>query len=274
VIIRYLVIAFSFTWAFWWLAVLEARDVIPLPIPAVFLGAFGPMVAALTLAASEDGRAGLRSLLSRVVRWRVRPAWYGVALLGPPGIQLSAMALYVALGGQPPGPLALLGTLPTVLFLAVYYLLFVALPEEIGWRGYALPALQARYSALLSGAILGLVWATWHLPLFFNPSTLYSNLPFPLFVAWLVPLSILLTWVFNGTGGSVLMAALLHAGVNASSEMWKVMPEYLGPMSEADAAAATVNVNLMGAVVLWVAALIVVLVTGPRDLSRRPRQVP
>src|SRR5918998_2170989 len=93
----YFVLAFAFTWSFWWAAALEARGLIPpLPVPAVFLGAFGPVVAAVVLTARESGRAGLRSLLGRVLRWRVPPVWYGVALLGPIALQLAAMALHVA----------------------------------------------------------------------------------------------------------------------------------------------------------------------------------
>ena len=80
--LKFVLIAFTFTWAFWLLVMLEARGLIAsLPVPAMLLGAFGPMLAAVVLTAQEGGRAGLRSLLSRVVRWRVAPVWYGVALL-------------------------------------------------------------------------------------------------------------------------------------------------------------------------------------------------
>ena len=124
--------------------------------------------------------------------------------------------------------------------------------------------------------ILGTMWALWHVPQFFNPATLYSDLPFVLFVAYLIPFSVLITWVFNSTRGSVLMAMLVHAVMNASSQMWKVLPEYSGgsdAMSAAEAAAATVRANLMLTVVLWVAAVAVVLVYGTRNLSRKPREV-
>ncbi len=161
--------------------------------------------------------------------------------------------------------------------MTVYMLVFVALGEEVGWRGYALPALQARYNALLASVILGIIWALWHLPQFFNPATLYSDLPFALFAAYLIPFTVLITWVFNSTGGSILLAMLAHAVTNASTQLWKVLPEYSGgpeSMSAADAAAANVHVNLMTAVVLGAAAVVVVLVYGARNLSRRPRQTP
>ncbi len=252
---------------------LEARGLISsLPVPALFLGAFGPMVAAVVLTAQEGGRAGLHSLLSRVVRWRVAPFWYGVALLGPLVLQVIAMALHVVLGGQPPDPLAMIGELPTVLVLSLYMLIQVGIGEEVGWRGYALPALQARYSALISSVILGVIWTLWHLPLFFNPATGYSITPFWVFLVFLLPFAILITWVFNGTGGSVLVVMILHAVMNASSSpLWRAIPEY--STRESTTTAAITHIYLVQAVVLWAAAIVVVLVYGALNLSRRSKQV-
>ncbi|HET7270746.1 MAG TPA: type II CAAX endopeptidase family protein [Rubrobacter sp.] len=274
--LKYFVLAFAFTWVLWVPAALEARGLIsPLPVPATFLGAFGPLLAAVVVTAQEGGRAGLRSLLGRVVRWRVAPIWYGVAILGPLVITLVAITLHVALGGQPPGLGLLIGALPTLVFVSVYMMITVALGEEVGWRGYALPALQARYSALLASLILGVMWTLWHLPVFFNPDTHYSNLPFLIFLLYIVPFAVLITWVFNSTGGSVLMAMFFHAVMNASGGLWKTIPEYsVEPPIAAEAVAVNVHTNLMPAIVLWIAAIVVVLVYGARDLSRKPRQVP
>ena len=143
-------------------------------------------------------------MLSRIVRWRVAPIWYAVAILGPLGITLGAITLHMALGGQPPSLGGMIGLLPTLVIYVVYMMIFVALGEEVGWRGYALPALQARYGALISSVILGVAWALWHLPLFFNPDTSYSDLHFGLWLGYLIPLTILITWVFNSTGGACL----------------------------------------------------------------------
>lgn len=273
--VKYFVIAFAFTWTLWWLAALEARGLISsLPIPAQGLGVLGPLVAAVILTAQEGGRAGLRSLFSRIVRWRVAPVWYGVVLLGPVLLYLATLALEVALGGQPPSFGALVGALPTVLIYAALMVVLVSLGEEVGWRGYALPALQARYGALLSSVVLGTMWALWHLPLFFNPDMFYSNMPFVVQLAIQIPMAILFTWVFNSTGGSVLLAILLHSMINASGQLWKVMPEYaVEPASATKATAATTHMNIMFAIVIGVAAVAVLLVYGATDLSRRPRQV-
>ena len=277
--LMYFVIAFAFTWLFWWLAALGARDVIPALPGLTVIGTFGPLVAAVILTAQESGRVGVRSLLGRVVRWRVAPIWYGVALLGPLVLTLAAMVLEVALlGGQPPSLGVLIGELPstllTLLVNAVYLLIFVTLGEEVGWRGYALPALQARYSALLASLILGVLWGLWHLPVFFNPDTSYSNLPFLLFLPFIVLIAVLMTWLFNSTGGSVLMAMFFHAVLNTADELWKVLPEYsVEPPTAAEAAAANAHYYLMVGIVVGVAAIVLVLVYGPRNLSRHPRQV-
>jgi membrane protease YdiL (CAAX protease family) len=239
------------------------------------IGTFGPLVAAVVVTAKESGRAGLRSLFGRVVRWRVAPIWYGVVLLGPMLLYLVGLAVEVVLlGSQPPSVGALIGVAPILVILTVYMVVFVALGEEVGWRGYALPALQARYGALVSSVILGALWALWHLPVFFNPETHYSNMPFVLQLAFQIPVAIVFTWVFNSTGGSVLTAILLHAVLNASGRLWNALPEYsVEPPTAAEAAAQTVHINIVMTIVMLVAAVLVVLVYGPRDLSRHPRQV-
>jgi uncharacterized protein len=270
--LKYFVIAFAFTGFFWGLAALGVRDVIP-ELPGVtVIGTFGPLVATIVVTAQEGGRAGLRSLLGRILHWQVAPIWYGIVLLGPILLYLAGLALEVVLlGGQPPSIGALIGVTPTLVIVTVYMVVFVALGEEVGWRGYALPALQARYGALVSSVILGVLWALWHLPVFFNPDTHYSNLPFVLQLAFQIPLAILFTWVFNSTGGSVLMAILLHAVLNASGRLWNTIPEYsVEPPSAAEAAAQTVHINIVMTIVMWISAVVVVLIYGPRNLSRRP----
>jgi membrane protease YdiL (CAAX protease family) len=280
--LRYFVIAFAFTWFFWTLTALGARDVIPALPGLTVIGTFGPLVAAVVATAQESGRAGLRSLLSRIVRWRVAPIWYGVVLLGPILLYLAALALeVVALGGQPPSLGALVGVLPILVIITVYMVIFVALGEEVGWRGYALPALQARYGALVASVVLGALWALWHLPAFFNPDTLYSNLPFVLQLAFQIPVAILFTWVFNSTG-SVPMAILMHAVLNAAGRLWNTLPEYSVEPPSAAEAAQTVHINIMMTIVVWVAAVVVVarlrasqpLAPSQRGLASHWRRVP
>jgi uncharacterized protein len=86
-----------------------------------------------------------------------------------------------------------------------------ALGEEVGWRGFALPHLQDGHSALTAALILGPVWGSWHLPLWLTGSGSNPLVLFPAFVLSAIALSVLLAWIFNSTGGSLLPIVLLHA---------------------------------------------------------------
>ncbi|HEY8599061.1 MAG TPA: CPBP family intramembrane glutamic endopeptidase, partial [Thermomicrobiales bacterium] len=97
------------------------------------------------------------------------------------------------------------------------------LTEETAWRGFALPRLQARFNALSASLILGLIWALWHLPLFFLANTGQSKMPFPGFVLDVVAVTIVMTWVYNHTRGSVLLAALFHAAFNAGGAYFNTL---------------------------------------------------
>ncbi|MEA5451873.1 CPBP family intramembrane glutamic endopeptidase [Leptolyngbya sp. CCNP1308] len=97
------------------------------------------------------------------------------------------------------------------------------LGEEFGWRGYALPVLQERYSWRVASLILGIVWGAWHLPLFYMADTAQSHIPVGLFMVSTVALSVLFAWLFNHTGGSVLPALVLHTAVNAGGWVIPVM---------------------------------------------------
>jgi membrane protease YdiL (CAAX protease family) len=206
--------------------------------------------------ALTGGKAGVVALLRRMVRWRVAPVWYAVALLLPVAINVAATVLNVLLGARPPSP-AELGAWPGLIPTFFLLLLVPGLGgawEEPGWRGYALPKLQASRSALLASLILGVGWAFWHLPLMVIGQIPLSD---PLFVvAW----TVVFTWMFNNTNGSVLIAMLLHNMNNIISG------GFFTPMfSEAD----WVRQGWL-LVALWCAvAFIVVIVNGPEHLSRK-----
>ncbi len=116
-----------------------------------FPALFGPALAAIMVVAVADGRAGLRDLLGRMVRWRVRARWYGVALGLPAVLALAAAGLHVVFGPQTSVQLG--G--PSVLNFVVFVLI---VGEELGWRGSALPKLLAERSALSASLSLGAIW--------------------------------------------------------------------------------------------------------------------
>ena len=161
------------------------------------------------------------------------------------------------------GPALSLGMplLGAAVFLAFSIVPGSALGEEIGWRGYALPRLQARMSALSASLIIGPIWALWHLPLWLTGAPGRTPTLYAAFFASVIALSVILTWVYNSTGGSLLMVVLLHATFNLPVTL---AIDELGNR-------ATVPVLLYFGLTV-VAAIVVVVVAGPAHLSRKHRK--
>ena len=169
----------------------------------------GPFLAAFIMTGATEGREGVGRFLRRFVLWRVGLGWYLFVLIGIPAILvLSVIVLPGALGSFQ--GLATLAPL-TLLFFAVYgFFLSGPLGEEPGWRGFALPRLQALHGPLVGSLILGPLWGLWHLPLFFTPWNELTTLNVVVYVLATTCLTIIYTWVFNNTKGSLLIAILLH----------------------------------------------------------------
>ena len=174
------------------------------------VGGLGPMLAAILMTAYRSGMSGVRRLFGQLKRWRVSPFWYAVALLGIPAIGLAAAAVHVTLGGT-----LATGNVSAMLASLPFQFVFVALigggvDEEMGWRGYALPRLQALYDPVGANLILGVLWTCWHLPLFFVGSDVFARSPFALYLLETTAISFVLGWLYNSTGGSLLLAVLGH----------------------------------------------------------------
>lgn len=218
----YFVLALGLTGGWMALAVGWLR----LPMGAALpVGPFvGPAAAAVGLTALIDGRPGLRELLGRLLRWRVGVSWYALVLLGWPALFL--LATLAAPGGPAafrlPGPGAWLATLGIVLVVLV---LGGPLGEEPGWRGFALPRLQRRPGPLPGTLLLGALHALWHLPVYllvpgYNgapPDLTGTLLAFGQFAVEVTAGAVLVTWVFNRTGGSLVPVILLHASGNTAA---------------------------------------------------------
>ncbi len=198
--------------AFFGLAYLLTWWIYPLlkfsPLLGIF-GLFGPALAAIIMAAVTEGKAGVKALLSRVVLWRAGLQWYVIALGLPTLLALATAALGYLLGAAEFIQAGVLTPIELVLFVLV-------VGEELGWRGYALPLLLEKRSALTASLILGVLWGLWHLPTFLVPGTPQYGLPLVAFVLLTVEYSILMTWVFLHTHGSVLIATLFHGAINLS----------------------------------------------------------
>jgi membrane protease YdiL (CAAX protease family) len=208
------------------------------------------------------GRPAVGQLLRRLGQWRVGAHWYLLILAGIPLLQLL-------------GAFAVLGTVPLVelarhwpafftryLPSVVYVFLFTGLGEEPGWRGFALPRLQERHGPLVGTAVLGVVWALWHLP-----NVLFSGYTGASYALWLVGTlasAVIYTWVYNRTGGSILIAALLHGAINGASGLTGAR----GLLPGFDDA---LHLHKYGAVALAFTAAALVLVVATRGrLAYRP----
>ena len=210
-------LAFALAWGYWVPVALAGGRWSHFP----GLLAPAPAAAALAAAALADGRAGVRRLAARAVRWRIAPRWYLLAL-SPLVVALLVTAV-LALSGAPFAGWAAstrVSGLPDLGPVGVLLLLLVVngFGEELGWRGYALPEFRRWHRPLQSAVLVALPWLLWHVPLFSIDSGFRGSLDpvvLPGSVIGLLAGSILLTWLFEGTGGSVLLVALWHACYNA-----------------------------------------------------------
>jgi membrane protease YdiL (CAAX protease family) len=168
---------------------------------------FGPAIGAVIVTRAASGRAGVSDLLRRTVRWRVGLGWYVVAILITEAVTLAAAAAPALWGGPVRIEHLPLDGLKVALFVTV-------VGEEIGWRGFALPRLMAYWRATPASVILGLMWGLWHLPTFFLAGTAQSQFPFPAYLLYTTALSVLMTWLFFRTQGSVFFATVFHGCVN------------------------------------------------------------
>ena len=173
------------------------------------LALFGPALAAFIASRLAAGGEGVRALWTRTTRWRVNPFYY-LAAIGLPLIAYAiGLAAYVLLGNPAPdipGEITIVGL---VLFVLV-------IGEEIGWRGFMLPILLGRMSPLLASGVTGVLWALWHAPLYFLPGMPSFGDPYLAFVAWVIPLTFVLTWLWLRTR-SVIVATVAHGSANLVS---------------------------------------------------------
>ena len=222
-LLTFFALAFAWSWACWLLVPTLQVD---LPLAATVLslaGGFGPSLAAVAVVAYCSGMAGLRRWLSRCMRWRVGWRWIVLAFVFPAVFLALAAAGHVAMGGTlPPSPAAGHVGMAAANFLLVF-LVGGPVGEEFGWRGFALPALQMRWGWRIAGVLLGVVWAAWHLPLFYSAGTLQSHQPMGLYALSAIASSVLFAWLFNRTQSSVVPALVLHTAVNGWSLIIPVM---------------------------------------------------
>jgi len=187
-------------------------------LPFVLLGVWGPTLVATGLTTYYYGRSGLREMLGRFGRVRVGLQWWLVLLFLPAAVHLVGRSLWQLMG---PGELDLqLWFSVSTVFTSV---LIAGLGEELGWRGFALPRLQALFSPLMASVLLAGVHFFWHLPTYWLGQGIH-NVPLVYAVGFMVPWTVIYTWVYNRSGGSLLFAVGFHAISNTFLSVVRFMP--------------------------------------------------
>jgi hypothetical protein len=235
----------------------------------------GPPVAGILLTGLLYGREGFRDLLRRMTRWRVGARWYAVALLTTP-LYLTAIHLAFSLSSPEllPRILTTSDKAPLLLFGIGWGLIGGGLLEELGWTGFAVPTLlRQRYSILATGLLVGVPWAVLHFLAFFYlgrpsaaiPLAIFVPLDFFVSVVGLTAYRVLMVWVYDRSGESMLVVMLMHASYTACALI-------LTPL--ALAGVAFLAVTFAGAAVLWVIVAAVALVNHGHLTRQAPHRRP
>ncbi len=236
-LVAYFILAYAGTWLLDLPAVLGKNGLGLLPFTLPFLlfavlfvlSSFaGPTLAAFLVTALTQGKPGVLHMLRRYVQWRVGIRWYLFVFLGYIALNLLAASVFLGVGPFlaffQKWPLLFTSYLPAILVFPG----IITWGEEPGWRGFALPRLQQKYGPLVGSLILGCLHGVWHLPIFlipffngpFEPSHLLS---FATNTLAIMMITLIWTWVFNNTKGSILMAVFNHAAFNATGTLIAIL---------------------------------------------------
>ena len=213
------------------------------------LAAWGPIIAAFVITALTEGKPGVRALWRRFWNRNMSLKWLLVTLLILPAMQLVTNLVIRLLDGQAYPVFFSYNPPWSVIPMFIIAFIFNGMFEEFGWRGYVLPRFQARWNALPSSLILGLIWAAWHFGQWFVPGSHLYQRDFWLWSLGTILLSIMMTWIFNNTQGSVLAASLFHGVINTGTFWFQLDWRYY--------------------VIELIAVILIVIIFGPENLVRQ-----
>ncbi|MFN8444990.1 MAG: type II CAAX endopeptidase family protein [Caldilineaceae bacterium] len=236
-LLSFFVLAYAISWLLWLPLVAAAEGWIgPVSRYWHLVGSLGPALAAILFAWLLEGKSSVQQLVAGMTKWRVSRLWWAIAALGP--VALLVLALLAARGMGSPWPewrkLGAVAEYPQLgwLGLLAVEIIFYGYGEEVGWRGYVLPRLQRRHSALWAAVVISIGWSLWHLPLFvINES--YRQMGLGGVIGWYLSMltgSILLTWLYNSSDGSILLLAIFHGLLDLVMINQAVGPEMMNIM--------------------------------------------
>ena len=218
-VLTFFILTFCFTWLSWIPMIFAGGDNVLLRV----IGSYGPITAAILVTGITRGSRGITALLKPLRIWKVGLFWYLFSFLSTAVVTLVSIWIYLSFDGN-----ALSFNDPAKLYLVIpvfiYVCIFSVLGEETGWRGFALPKLQRKQGALTASILIGLIWGVWHIPLFFIEGNFHQDIPLWLFILQDVALSVVITWIYNHTGGSLLLIHLFHAASNTTLGVLPVLP--------------------------------------------------
>ncbi|MEO8086532.1 MAG: CPBP family intramembrane glutamic endopeptidase [Bacteroidota bacterium] len=220
-LITYFLLSYLISWSIWFPLYAHIFGVNNLPALTFqhALGALGPLLASFITTFIFLKKEGINILLKKC--FQIKPIIYLIiALFSPFLLAILASVINYFISNEPIQLVGLLTTkeFPQLSFISFlfYTLIFFGFGEEVGWRGFALPRLQNKMNALTASFLLALLWALWHLPLFFyRPG--YTSMELPGIIGWIFSLltgSVLLTWLFNSSRGSILICAVFHSTID------------------------------------------------------------
>lgn len=218
-LVTFVVLAFSWSWTAWAIALAAGGRVGGI---AQVAGSFGPSLAAIVVLARADGLAAVRRALRSLIRGRGTAGALAVAALVPVVVAVGAVLVDQAMGRTAPLELPPWWAVP----LVVGYVMVLGGPlgEELGWRGHLLPALESRWGPMRATLIIGAVWTAWHLPLFLLPDAVQARIPLWLFGAQIVTTSVVYTWLQHLAPRSLAPALVFHTSFNATVGLLLLQP--------------------------------------------------
>ncbi len=269
-LVAYFMLTILLTWLIWFPAVILLSNGFQTPVqtsgmPMLWMtvaqtaGALMPSLVAFFLVRELEGKAASGAIFRRYKRWRTGFGWWLAAILAVPALTVGAILINVyglnmaipenSILGQylyfmGPGGVAMLFP-----FLLATGMISSPLLEEYGWRGYALPRLQRTMPALWAALLLGLVWGVWHLPVW-----LAYGSDIPVYLLLIIGHCVIMTWIYNSTSGSMLMAMVVHAAMLVS------LTHFSSGTS-----------RWTEVIAVWIVVMLIVLVNGSENLSARPR---
>jgi membrane protease YdiL (CAAX protease family) len=265
----FFLLTFAITWPAWWLAARAGYGTESSTFAAAiafYIGVFAPGIVSVILTRAFEGPGALRALLARLVQANVAGRWFAFALFFTISLKLvSAVAHRLLLGVWPvfaEGPLAL----TVLLMFGATFISTISggqAGEELGWRGFALPRMAQMMGYRTSGLVLGLVWAAWHIPIFyiFPHADTYQQ-SFPLYALQVTGLSVAVTFLYVNTRGSLLLVMLMHAAHNNTKDIVRSAPPEPGGVWSLHGSPA------------WLLSIGLIWVCAAWFLSRMPRAVP